>query len=173
MKPRALNSASYSEKTGKYPFVLNENLQVYLGLGHLGRHVFSSNGTVLGDLTDDVLTIYRGYASDGASPCIFRIGRFRLGTPSHRKIAEAWFTHDFLYQFGRLVCSPWTYRKADQILYDIMRQKGSILAALYYSAVVTFGGLHRHVTKKPNTEIACLVCRESHPAERETIMAMQ
>ena len=156
MKPRTLSQCSYEVVKGHWPFVLTENLVTDLAYGFRGKHVFRDRGKTLGELIGDTLTIFEGYASDGASPHICTIGKLRIGTPSHHKTAPGFFVHDFLYQFGRLECCPWTYEQADDVLFHLMRQHGSILAAPYLAAVSIFGGIHRRLTQRPSETIECL-----------------
>lgn len=157
MKPYTITDAVYEVQKGHWPFVLTKDLIVGLGMGFKGIHKFVDNGVERAMLVNDKLVIYAGYASDGASPHICTIGPIRIGTPSHKKIAPAWFAHDCMYQFGALPCCPWTYAQADDVLYHLMRERGSILAAPYHAAVSIFGGLHRRITGKGSTSIACIV----------------
>ena len=130
---------------------------IHLGLGLRGAHVFAERGKDLGELTDDILTIYAGYTSDGASPHLATICGIRIGTYSGRKTAPGWWPHDFMYQFGpdSLPCCPWTFDQADDVLYWMMRQNGSILGGPYHAALSIFGGLHRQLTRPRNTEVYC------------------
>jgi hypothetical protein len=156
MKPHTLTPCDYDVVKGRWPFVLRSDIAVNLCLGLKGRHLFQDRGVTRGKLVGDRLTVFAGYASDGASPHIFTVGKLRIGTPSHRKTAPGFFIHDFLYQFGSLPCCPWSYEQADDVLYHLMRQEGSVLAAPYHAAVSIFGGLHRRITRNPTTSIACL-----------------
>lgn len=143
MRPTRTSPISYREVPGRWPYVLNENLSANLGAGFVGSHAFMDNGVLLGHLEDDDLTIFAGYASDGASPYFGKFLGIRIGTPSHAKTAPGWFVHDFLYQFADLPCCPWTYAQADLTLYWLMRNEGSILCAPYHAGVTLFGGWRR------------------------------
>jgi hypothetical protein len=157
MRTHTLTECYYKIVEGRWPFVLTNKLVVDLCLGLRGKHVFLERGVEIGRLNGDILTIHAGYASDGASPYFGNLCGLRIGTPSHRKTAPGFFTHDFLYQFGRLTCCPWTYAQADDALYNLMRWEGSVLAAPYHAAVSILGGLHRRITASPSLTIACLV----------------
>jgi hypothetical protein len=155
LKTTIITPINYRVETGKWPFILNETLAVNLGLGLRGYHLFMHKGQPIGHLKDDRLRIFQGYASDGASPHFGTIGKVRIGTPSHAKTAPGFFVHDFLYQFAPLKCCPWTYAQADDVLYRLMRNEGSVLAAPYYTAVALLGGLHRRLTRNGKQEISC------------------
>lgn len=157
MKPCTYTDAVYETRKGHWPFVLTKDLIVHLGMGFKGIHKFIDKGVVMATLVNDTLAIHAGYASDGASPHICTIGPIRIGTPSHKRIAPGFFAHDCMYQFGSLPCCPWTYAQADDVLYHLMRERGSILGAPYHAAVSIFGGLHRRFTSKGSTTIACIV----------------
>jgi hypothetical protein len=163
MKPLTLTDCNYTTVPGKWPFVLTSDLVTDLCLGLCGEHTLVHRGRMMGTLVDDRLTIFAGYASDGASPHFFTIGKLRFGTPSHRKTAPGFFVHDFLYQFGRLPCCPWTFSQADDVLYHLMRQEGSILAAPYHAAVSIFGGLHRKITGSSSAAISCNTKHKTAP----------
>lgn len=142
---------------GKWPFVLTQDLQVLLNQGFIGTHVFFDGDKAIGSLAGDLLTLYAGYASDGASPG-FTVPGFgwRWGTPSPASSAPGFFTHDFLYQFGELACAPWTYSQADDALYSLLRAGGFQLPATYHAAVTIFGGIFRRFGKA-STTVSCSV----------------
>lgn len=107
-------------------------------------------------LDGDILTIFAGYASDGASPYFGNLCGLRIGTPSPASSAAGFFVHDCLYQFGELPCAPWSYDDADDALYCLLRSTGFKLAGAYHAAVALFGGLYRQLTRKPSATIACI-----------------
>lgn len=156
MNPHRLTPVRYKEVPGKWPFVLVADLTVELAGGFIGRHVFLDNGVPYGEITGDRLTIYAGYGSDGASPYFGKICGLRIGTPSHARTAPGFFVHDFLYQFAELPCCPWDYQQADDALYWLMRNEGSRLGSPYHAAVSIFGGMHRRITGRTSTTVACI-----------------
>ena len=153
MTARRLTPICYSCQPGKWPFVLTEDFVVDLGLGLVGEHYFQCRNVPLGKLRGDVLTIFKGYASDGASPHFGTVCGVRCGTPSHSKTAPGFFTHDFLYQVAEVGCITWTYEDADEVLHDLMCAEGSKLGSIYYAAVAFFGGLYRHFRQTPTAAI--------------------
>ena len=157
MSAKSLTKFIYKEVGGKWPFVLRQDAQVDLGWGLTGTHTFVDRGNRIARLEGDILTIYRGYASDGASPYFGKILGIRIGTPSHQKTAAGFFTHDLLYQVAEVpCCTQWTYEDADDVLYDLMREQGSCLGGVYHAAVATLGGFHRRLTKKPPGAVICI-----------------
>ena len=154
MKPRAMHPVQYSRQPGRWPFRLTRGLAVNLDMGLTGGMVFEERGEILGMLHGDILTIFEGYQSDGASPCVI-VGNVRLGTPSPQSSAAGFFTHDFMYQFAGV--APWTYEDADNALYWLLRENGFRLSGIYHSAVAIFGGLHRRLTRRPSDSV------KSHP----------
>jgi len=154
MIPRALHPVAYIRQPGRWPFRLVRGLAVNLDMGLRGTWSFEERGEILGMLHGDTLTIFEGYQSDGASPCII-IGKVRLGTPSPQSSAAGFFTHDFMYQFAGV--APSTSRDADNALYWLLRENGFRLSGVYHSAVAIFGGLHRRLTRRPSDTV------KSHP----------
>jgi len=150
MIPRALHPVRYQRQPGRWPFRLCGPFSVNLDMGLRGTWSFEERGEILGMLTGDFLTIFEGYQSDGASPCLI-FGDIRIGTPSPQSSAAGFFVHDFMYQFESV--APWTFADADNALYWLLRQNGFWGSGVYHSAVATFGGLHRRLTRRPNTEI--------------------
>ena len=156
MEPVLLTTVEYKRQRGRWPFVLTEPLLVKLGLGFEGRHSFMDRDKHRGSLRDDVLTIEPGYASDGCSPYYGSFLGIRIGTPSPRSSAAGFFVHDFLYQFKRLPCAPWTYQQANDIFWSLLRKNGFPLAELYFGAVSLFGGLHRTIHSDSENNTTCL-----------------
>lgn len=135
--------------SGRYPFVLTRNFSVDLGLGLRPERADFYTGTrCLGVLRGDVLTIFAGYASDGASPgfVVPWLG-WRIGTPSPASAAPGFFTHDFLYQFADVPGVPWDRDDADDIFYDLLREGNFAAPALYHDVVSLFGGAFRRLSK--------------------------
>ena len=146
MIPRLIHPVFYERQRGRWPFRLTGPVVVNLGMGHLGHIAFYERDEMLGLLTDDILTIFEGYQSDGASPCII-IGGIRIGTPSPRSAAAGWFVHDFMHQFQSV--APWSYKQADDCFYWLLENDGFILSGLYHDAVAKLGGLYRKHFNKP------------------------
>ena len=143
--------------SGQWPFVLLDDLLVDLRQGFVGTHVFCDCDKPIGSLVGDLLTIYAGYASDGASPgFVVPWLDWRIGTPSPFSSAPGFFTHDFLYQFAELPCAPWTYEQADDALYSLLRAGGFLAPSSYHAAVTIFGGLFRRL-RKVSTTVSCNV----------------
>lgn len=153
MTARKLTPICYACQPGKWPFVLTEDFTVDLGLGLTGEHYFQCRNVPLAKLRGDILTLFRGYASDGASPYFGSVFGVRIGTPSHGKTAPGFFVHDLLYQVGETRCAPWSYEEADEILHDLMRAEGSALGGIYHAVVAIFGGLHRSFRQSPSAAI--------------------
>ena len=146
MIPRLIQPVHYERVRGRWPFRLTDPVRVDLGLGHVGHVAFSERGEILGTLCDDVLTIFAGYQSDGASPCVVVCG-FRIGTPSPKRSAAGFFVHDFMYQFQSV--APWSYQQADDCLYWLMEYDGFPLSGLYHEAVALLGGSYRRYFGQP------------------------
>lgn len=157
MSAHALTHFLYDEVEGPWPFVLREDASVDLGLGLTGQHKFVDRGRHIASLDGDILTIKKGYASDGASPYFGKLFGLRIGTPSHERTAPGWFTHDLLYQIAEVrCCVSWTYEDADDILHDLMRENGSRLGGLYHAGVALFGGMHRRFRRGPSGAVICI-----------------
>jgi hypothetical protein len=150
---KLLSSCRYERKPrGKWPFVTTGDLRYNLGLGLKGSHTFCDGEKSIGRLEDDILTIYTGYASDGASPgFIIPFFGWRFGPPSPKSSAPGFFLHDFLYQFGGLPCCPWTYEQADDAFEALLIAHGFSLPRSYHSAVTIFGGIARRLSKVSTT----------------------
>jgi hypothetical protein len=140
MIPRLIHPVRYTRQRGRWPFVLTAPIVVDLGMGHLGHVTFEERGQILGMLNHDILTIFEGYQSDGASPCIVICG-LRIGTPSPRSAAAGWFVHDFMYQFQSV--APWSFKQADDCLYWLLEDDDFFLSGVYHEAVSRFGGMFR------------------------------
>ena len=158
MRPAVrITPVCYACQPGPWPYVLTADLRIDLGCGFIGEHRFIDKGISMAHLKGDQLTIYAGYASNGCSPYFGNFFGLRIGTPTPRgNAAASWFVHDLLYQFGELVCAPWSYDQADDIFFQLMRQHSFPLAGAYHVAVSVLGGLHRQLTRAPSTTIACL-----------------
>ena len=158
MTAKLASQISYQRlPSGKWPFVLLSDLMVNLNQGFVGTHVFYDGSKPIGSLVGDLLTIYAGYASDGASPGFVVPGLgLRIGTPSPASAAPGFFTHDFLYQFAELPCAPWTYEQADDALYSLLRSGGFLAPSSYHAAVTVFGGLFRRLGNV-STTVSCKI----------------
>lgn len=156
MNPPALKSEfRHREQPGKWKYVLDADLVVWLGIPLKGCHIYVSAGRTIGRLDGSLLTLFPGYAIDGCSPAISVRGR-RIGTPSPPSTLPAAFVHDFLYQFYHVECASWSHEEADTVFFHLLRQRRFPLCALYYGAVAVFGGLHRRITRKPADDCICL-----------------
>ena len=117
----------------KYPYRLIQPLQVRLDAPWLPIHPIITFicRKKIAELKDNILTIYTGYAIDGAS-----------GAPLDEHILLEVFLHDLFYQFGQSTGAPWTRREADQLFLQLMRLHRFPLARTYYHAVRLFGWFH-------------------------------
>ena len=153
---KLLSSCRYERRDGKWPFVTTGDMRYHLGLGLVGSHTFLDGEKSLGRLEGDLLTIYQGYASDGASPCVIvPVVGWRWGVPSPASAAPGFLLHDFLYQFAEVACCPWTYEQADDALYALLRAHGFCMPASYHAAVSIFGGMARRLGRASTTVYCC------------------
>lgn len=114
-------------KTGPYPYVSTTALKIrYLAdwTNIPGEYTFIHQGNVLGTLFDRTITIFPGYAIDGAT-C----------APDYPDYIAQFFLHDFLYQFLRTAGAPWTRKEADQAMLDCGRYEAFPHRRTFYTAV--------------------------------------
>lgn len=102
-----------------------------------------------------VMTIAKGYASDGCSPK-YRLRKWIIGTPDGSvcpfcKLPEtyyAFYVHDALCQFAGHKDMPWSRAEIDQIFYDVLKRDNFKWAGFYYWAVVKLGPFHKWLSRK-------------------------
>lgn len=90
------------------------------------------------------VTVRCGYAWDGCSPKIAKIGKLYIGTIDTKNNWQGSCVHDALYQFGMVNEFPYTKKDADVTFYNILKKYGFKLAGLYYWAVDKFGRFSKH-----------------------------
>jgi len=92
------------------------------------------------------VTIPKGYSWDGCSPK-FVWKDLILGTPDGTNRGDglpatyhASMVHDALYQYKSTV--PVTRKQADQLFYEMLKERGFYWAKIYYIAVRAFGWIY-------------------------------
>lgn len=81
------------------------------------------------------ITVRDGYAWDGCSPKLAKIGPLWIGTIDTKRNMRASCVHDALCQFGAIEDFPYTRRQTDVVFYNLMKEDGFRLAGLYHWVV--------------------------------------
>ncbi len=136
----------------KYRFILDKQVGFFLGRDFPSTiQEFSFSGEdkqVWLRINGRCLTIPEGYAWNGSSPRpLGKWGIWWLGTPDCQATIRASLLHDALYQFLDHPDFPYSREQCDMAFLQMMELGKFPLAKIYWSAVRTFGGLDRLITK--------------------------
>lgn len=114
-----------------------------------GYITFRSGGKVWLKIGVDELIISKGYAWDGCTPKLARIGSVWIGTwdgnicstTGKPSAYYASLVHDVLYQFLDCYQMPFNRKDADNMFLSILKRDGFPFSRVYWLAVRLFGRL--------------------------------
>jgi hypothetical protein len=120
------------EEDWEYPYIIDSKIE-FKGL--------SDKGELLVNIYNGNVTIKKGYAWDGCSVKIAKIGSLYIGTPDGIKgeTKRASCIHDVLYQFHNYIPSLQQIT-VDRIFRNELIKAGWKLWKIYFLAVRIFGG---------------------------------
>jgi hypothetical protein len=125
----------------KYKYTLTED-KVYIDVvsKEINFKGYSDKGELLVDIREGNVIVKAGYAWDGCSVKLFRIGKLYIGTPDgfHNETKWASCIHDVLYQFNKGINSEKvliTRLDVDNLFRDQLIKAEWRMTNLYYKVV--------------------------------------
>ena len=153
-----INIGFKSYETEKHATVLGCDVSTNLPIkGH--NLIFRSGKTILANLKPDGrFTIMAHYASDGYSPCIKVLGKWKRITPIPKRAGLfPAILHDVLRQYCTTPGCPWDRKFSDTMFYNALRGGGesASISGAYYGAVSrTFGNIWFRMFHKTDPELS-------------------